>query len=145
MKIDLFINGEKYLNQVDTFSESFLKNIDQSISFNQNPELHQTKASAITILTEICKKDNLVHLMDKHITLDLDFANALRLFDTVHCSCLKPKTELGEVIRELMIDNYELVLTGRTWMETNHLSLSFEALDYGEANFFLSDMITGKN
>ncbi len=144
MKVEIFINGEKYLNHVNTLSKSFSNVITESIEYKENLELHQTKANEVATLIDICKKDNLVFMMDKHVTLDIDFANRLRLYDIIHCACLKPKTELGEVIRELMIDNYELVLIRRNWIETDYLSLDFEAMIYGESSYFLSDIIKGK-
>lgn len=144
MRVEIFINGEKYFSQADTFSKSFLNVIDQSIKYNQNQGLHQTKAKEISTLIEICKKDNLVFVMDKHMTLDVEFVNKLSLFDTIHCFCLKPKTEIGEVIRELMIDNYELVLIRRAWIEPEYLKLDFEAMDCGEACCFLPEMMKGK-
>jgi hypothetical protein len=143
MRIEIFINGDKYFSQTDTFSKAILKAIADSIQYKRNQELHQTKAKEITTLIEICEKDELVFVMDKHLTLDVEFVNKLRLFDTIHCTCLKPKTEIGKVIRELMINDYELVLIRRVWVEPNYLKLDFEAVDYGEACSFLPEMMKG--
>ncbi|MFV5703335.1 hypothetical protein ACM55F_15815 [Flavobacterium sp. XS2P12] len=134
MKIEIFINGYKYLRPSNNFSQSFLKIIDTTSLKKENFELYKTKSDEIKNLTVICLKDDLVFIIHKHLTLELDFAMKINAYDIVYCSCLKPLTERGEVIKELMIDNYQLILTNRNWLETDYLKLYFELVDYGEAD-----------
>jgi hypothetical protein len=61
----------------------------------------------------------------------------LQVFDIVYCPCLHPIITIGSVVRELMIDNFQLVLTNRNWLKTDHLKLYFELVDCGEAVFCL--------
>lgn len=134
MGIEIFINGYKYLRPSNNFSKSFLKVIDTSSLKKEYFELYKTKADEIKKLIEICLNDDLVFIIHKHLTLELDFAMKLYPYDIVYCSCLKPLTERGEVIKELMIDNYQLILTNRNWLATDYLKLYFELVDYGEAD-----------
>lgn len=137
MKIEIFIYGHKYLYRSDSINESFLNVIKSTSSQKEYLELFKTKAAEIKTLTEACLKDNLVETLRKHLTLEVDFAMKLNTFDIVYCPCLQPLTELGKVIKELMIDNYQIILTNRNWLETDHLRLHFELVDYGEADIFL--------
>lgn len=137
MKIETFIYGDQYLYRCDSINESFLNVIKSTSSKKEYRQLHKTKAEEIKILKEACLKDNLVETLRKHLTLEVDFAMKLNAFDIVYCPCLHPLTELGKVIKELMIDNYQIILTNRNWIETDHLRLYFELVDCGEADIFL--------
>lgn len=137
MKIEINIYGDTFLYNSDGIDESFL-NIIKSTSFKKEfVALHKTNALEIKTITEACLKINVVEILRKHLTLEEDFAMKLNTFDIVYCSCLQPITELGKVIKELMINKYQLVLTNRNWLETNHLKLYFELVDAGEADIFL--------
>ena len=137
MKIEIFIYGDTYLNQSDSINESFLNILRSTYLPKNHLELHKSNPLEIKTLTEACLNDNLVETLRKHLTLEIDFAIKLNAFDIVYCPCLHPLTELGKVIKELMIDNYQLVLTNRNWLETDHLRLHFELVDAGEADIFL--------
>lgn len=137
MRIEIYINGDKYLYHADSFSESFLNIIDKTSLREEYFELHKTKAEEIKLLSEVCQKDNLVFIIDKHLTFDIDFALNLKIFDIVSCPCMLPITNIGNVIRELMIDNYQLILTSRNWLETDYLKLYFEVVDCGEADLYV--------
>ena len=137
MKIEIFIYGDKYLYRCDSINESFLNVIKSTSSQKEYRQLHKTKSEEIKTLKEACLKDNLVETLRKHLTLEVDFAMKLNAFDIVYCPCLHPLTELGKVIKELMIDNYQIILTNRNWIDTDHLRLHFELVDYGEADIFL--------
>jgi hypothetical protein len=137
MKIEIFIYGDKYLYYCDSISESFLNIIKSTSSQKEYFELHKTKPEEIKFLKEACLKDNLVETLGKHLTLELDFAMKLNAFDIVYCHCIHPLTELGKVIKELMIDNYQIILTNRNWITPDHLRLHFELVDQGEADIFL--------
>jgi hypothetical protein len=134
MRIEILINGYKYLRPSNNFSQSFLKIINTTSLSKDYRELHKTKAEEIKILTEACQKDDLVFIIENHLTLDIDFALKLCPYDIIYCSCLAPLTDRGMVIKELMIDNYQLILTNRNWIETDYLKLYFELVDFGEAD-----------
>lgn len=137
MKIEIFIYGDKYLYHSDSINESFLNVIKSTSTQKGYIEIHKTNPNEIKTLTEACLKDNLVETLRKHLTLEVDFAMKLNAFDIVYCPCLHPLTDLGKVIKELMIDNYQIILTNRNWIDTDHLRLHFELVDYGEADIFL--------
>ncbi len=137
MKIEIFIYGDKYLYRCDSINESFLNIIKSTSSQKEYLELYKTKSEEIKTLKEACIKDNLVETLRKHLTLEVDFAMKLNAFDIVYCPCILPLSELGKVIKELMIDNYQIILTNRNWIDPDHLRLHFELVDYGEADIFL--------
>lgn len=137
MRIEIYINGDKYLYHADSFSESFLNIINKTLLREEYFEFHKTKAEEIKLLSEVCQKDNLVFIIDKHLTFDVGFALNLKIFDIVYCPCMLPLTNIGDVIRELMIDNYQLILTSRNWLETDYLKLYFEVVDCGEADLYV--------
>ena len=144
MKIEIFIYGDKYLYGSDSINESFLNIIKSTSSQKEYLELHKTQPEEIKTLTEACLNDNLVDILSKHLTLEVDFALQLKIFDIVYCPCLHPLTALGKVIKELMIDNYQIILTNRNWLETNHLKLHFELVDFAEADILLINALRMK-
>ncbi|MBF2707744.1 hypothetical protein [Flavobacterium soyangense] len=143
MKIEVYIDGRDFLHKGRSFNDSILKSLKETTTYKLPEELSIGKAYEIEIIKKICHKDSLMHSIEKHITLDTEFANKLIIQDTINCSCLKSITTVGEVLKDLMIDNYQLVLTNRTWAEVNHLVLFFEAVNYGEANSFVKKSIRG--
>ncbi|TDE05314.1 hypothetical protein [Flavobacterium hiemivividum] len=143
MKIEVYIDGRDFLHKGRSFNDSILKLLKETTIYKLPEELSIGKAQEIEIIKKICQNDSLMHSIEKHITLDTEFANKVIMQDTINCSCLKAITSVGDVLKELMIDNYQLVLTNRTWVEVDHLVLFFEAVNYGEANRFVKKSIRG--
>jgi hypothetical protein len=141
MKISIFISSYKLLNRDKSFRNSFLEFMNQVYSSEYHKELVQNNSTELDILQKHCENDNLENIIPKQFTLDNDFALNLNLLDSINCSCLTEITTLGKIIKSIMIDNYQLVLTQRNWVETNQLTLYFEAVDYGDAGFFISKAI----
>ena len=44
-----------------------------------------------------------------------------------------------------MIDEYQLVLKERAWIETDELTLFFEAVDYATSHEFIESFMKGKS
>lgn len=145
MKIELFINGFKFLEPSNNFSDAILYRITQTAKNKKYQKLHRTKANEIKRLTEICLEDELVSIIHKHLTLDFDFALKLLPYDIVNCKCLKPTTETGEVIKELMLDYYQLILNYRDWGETDYLKLYFEVVGSGDAFDYIINTLNLKD
>lgn len=134
MKIEIFITGNKHLHIKGGFEQSFinlLNNDSRSVALiNQHPKEAE-------ILLQKGLNRGIEEIVPSIITLDENFALRLNLLDSIDCSCLQDKTQLGKLVKEIMIDKYQLILTRKHWIETNHLMLYFEAVDYGNAVDFL--------
>lgn len=134
MKIEIFITGNKHLHIKGGFEQSFinlLNNDSRSVALiNQHPKEAE-------ILLQKGLNRGIEEIVPSIITLDENFALRLNLLDSIDCSCLQDKTQLGKLVKEIMIDKYQLILTRKHWIETNHLMLYFEAVDYGNVVDFL--------
>jgi hypothetical protein len=84
----------------------------------------------LEVIKQICQNDNLPNNIEKHLTFDTEFAEKIILFDILQCTCLKPKTNIGQVLKELIINNYQLILKNRIWMNSDHQLLYLEAANY---------------
>lgn len=82
------------------------------------------------VIKQICQNDDLPDSIGKHLTFDTEFTNKIVLNDILQCTCIKPKTDLGQVLKELMINNYQLILKNRIWLTSDHILLYFEAVNY---------------
>ena len=145
MKIELFINGFKFLEPSNNFSDAILYRITETAKKRKYQKLHRTKVNEIKILTDICLNDELVRIIHNHLTLDIDFALRLLSYDIVSCQCLKPTTATGKVIKELMVDYFQLILTNRDWRETDYLKLYFEVVDSGDAFDYIINTLSLKD
>ena len=145
MKIELFINGFKFLEPSNNFSDAILYRITETAKKRKYQKLHRTKVNEIKILTDLCLNDELVRIIHNHLTLDIDFALRLLSYDIVNCQCLKPTTATGIVIKELMVDYYQLILTNRDWRETDYLKLYFEVVDSGDAFDYIINTLSLKD
>ena len=95
--------------------------------------------------SDLCQKGEIENEHGYHLTLETEFALQLQFLDVIHCSCLKPLSKFGEALKELMIDEYQLVLKERSWIETDKLSLSFEVIDYAASYEFIESFLKGKS
>ena len=143
MKIELYIDGGDFLPKGRNFNDSILKSLTETTKYKLPQELINEKAEEIENIKKICQDDFLMHNIEKHLTLEEDFANKIVMLDILYCNCLKTKTKVGEVLKELLINNYQLVLTNRCWVNVDHLVLYFEIVTYGEANIFVKKSIRG--
>ncbi len=84
-------------------------------------------------------------IIQNHLTLDSDFALRLVSHVIVNSPCLKPMTEIGKVIKELMVGYYQLVLTYREWQETDSLKLYFEVVENGDGIDYILNPEVGAN
>lgn len=141
MTIEIFISGREYLPQRNEFGETLKAFLEESYDSKYHVEMHQNKAAAVEELSHLMQKQAIEEVIEHYVTFDRNFAEKLQVFDVVDCFCLKSLNQMGEVVRELMIDNYQLVLTSRKWIEPDLLRLSFEAVTYGESITFLNNTI----
>lgn len=142
MKVSIFISGSKFLCHGDDLSESLVY-IIKNEHFDNKPLLIE-KADEVKMLKKICKKDKIEHEIEHHLSLKKKFAKKLKLLDSITPSCLKPISPIGEVLKEVMIDEYELVLKQRNWLDNNELQLDFEAVDYAESPDFIRTYLGSK-
>ena len=139
MKIEIFITGNKHLHVKGGFGQSFINLLNNDSScvdiINQQPKEAE-------ILLQKGLNRGIDELIPSILTLDEEFALRLNLLDSINCSCLQEKTQLGKLVKEIMIDKYQLILTRKHWIETNHLMLYFEAVDYGNVYDFLDKTLS---
>ena len=141
MQIEIIITGNRYKNDVTSFGQSFVTLIKDDSSLksiiDNNPE----------VIAELIKNDlndGIESIIPKHLSIDNDLALKLSILDGIDCTCLKGKTQLGSVLKEIMIDNYQLVLTRKHWIETNKLNLFFDAVEFGGVNDFIRYILKRK-
>ncbi len=145
MKIKLYIEWYKFLGPSDNFSETILNRITATVKQRKYQKIHRTKANELKIITDVCLKEELVCIIQNHLTLDSDFALRLVSHVIVNSPCLKPMTEIGKVIKELMVGYYQLVLTYREWQETDSLKLYFEVVENGDGIDYILNPEVGAN
>ena len=138
MVIDIEITGNRFKNNKNSFGLSFAKLINDDSSLKsiivENP-------TEISMLIKNEFSEGLEYIISKHLSIDKDFALKLNLLDSFDCTCLEYKTSLGRVLKDLMIDNYQLVLTRKHWRETNKLILFFYAVEYGSVDDFIENCL----
>jgi hypothetical protein len=144
MKIELYIDGYKFLGPYNNFSETILNRITATIKQRKYQKLHRTKANELKIITDVCLKEELACIIQNHLTLDSDFALRLVSHDILNSQCLKPTTEIGKVRKELTVDYYQLVLTYRKWQETDSLKLYFEVVESGDGIDYIINTLSLK-
>lgn len=141
MEIEIIITGNRFNNNTTSFGQSFVTLIkdDNSLKsiIDNNPE----------VIAELIKNnlnDGIESIIPKHVSIDNDLALKLNILDSIDCSCLHGKTQLGSVLKEIMIDNYQLVLTRKHWRETDKLNLFFDAVEFGGVDDFIRYILKRK-
>jgi hypothetical protein len=141
MEIEIIITGNRYNNDITSFGQSFvtLINDDSSLKsiIEDNPEV-------IAVLIKKELTDGIESIIPKHLTIDNDFVLKLNILDSIDCTCLQGKSQLGSVLKEIMIDNYQLVLTRKHWRETDKLNLFFDAVEFGGVDDFIRYILKRK-
>lgn len=132
MDINIFITADKYNN--NSFSQSFLKLIEDDNNLKSTIEEHP---DAIATLIKCGIEDGIESILPKHLHIDPEFGLRLNILDSIDCSCLNSKSNLGSVLKSIMIDNFQLVLTRKHWLETSKLTLFFDAVEYGLVDEFI--------
>lgn len=120
MQIDIYIDGQNSSPKGYFFNDSILRRIKENSKLKISPEFRQKNAQELEVIKQICHDDNLPNSIGKHLTFDTEFANKIILFDILQCTCLQPKTDVGLVLKELMINNYQLILKNRIWINPDH-------------------------
>lgn len=145
MQVDIFFNGSKFLHNSTYFSESLLKIINELHQYDFVKKRFEGMLDEIELIKDLCIKGEIEIKHEYHLTLETEFALQLQLLDVIHCTCLKPLSKLGVALKELMIDEYQLVLRKRSWSETDKLTLWFEAVDYAVSDEFIESFMKGKS
>ena len=129
-----------YIGKMDNLEVDFVAIDENNITYYQ---VAATVRDETTLKRELASLQQINDQYPKYIlTLDEEFALRLNLLDSINCSCLQEKTQLGKLVKEIMIDKYQLILTRKHWIETNHLMLYFEAVDYGNVYDFLDKTLS---
>lgn len=141
MEIEIIITGNRYSNNASSFGQSFVSLIknDNSLKsiIDNNPEV-------IAVLLKNELSDGIESIIPKHVTINNDLASKLNILDSIDCTCLQGKTQLGSVLKEIMLDNYQLVLTRKHWREANTLNLFFDAVEFGDVDDFIRYILKRK-
>jgi chaperonin GroEL (HSP60 family) len=133
INIEIVITADKY-DQKNNFSQSFLKLINDDANLKS---LIEDQPEAIASLIKNGIEDGLEIILPKHLSIDSEFALRLNLFDSMDCSCLTSKSDIGAILQTIMIDNFQLVLTRKHWKDTSKLLLFFDAVEYGLVDEFI--------
>ena len=133
MDVNIFITADKYNNN-NSFSQTFLKLIEDDNNLKSTIDEHP---EAIATLIKWGIDDGIESILPKHLSLDPEFGLRLNIYDSIDCSCLNSKSDLGTVLKSIMIDNFQLVLTRKHWSETSNLTLYFDAVEYGLVDEFI--------
>jgi hypothetical protein len=133
INIEIVITADKY-DKNNNFSQSFLKLINEDANLKS---LMEDQPEAIATLIKNGIEDGLEIIIPNHLSIDSEFALRLNLFDSLDCSCLTPKNNIGAILQTIMIDNFQLVLTRKHWKDTSKLTLFFDAVEYGSVDEFI--------
>jgi len=90
-------------------------------------------------------QDILHNIFDTNVDIDFDFANNLKLYDTITSDCLMPISDLGKAIIELCIySNLIFIVSRKFFLKKDYLTIDFEActLDYNREGY--DDIIANK-
>ncbi len=132
MEIEIYIDGVSASSKGEFFDDSILGLMKKNSRSKLSEEFRLKNAKEMSFIKNICQKNYLPDILNQHITFDDDFFNKLIPNDIILCSCLKPKTAVGQVLKELMVDNFQLILRNRIWMKADHLLIYFEAINISE-------------
>ena len=134
MKIEILITQDRYSKNPNSFGSSFVNLINNEYSLKKVIEDNPNEIE--TIINKEFKED-MELVIPNHLTINEDLALRLSLLDSLDCSCLEAKSTLGEVLKNIMIDNFQLVLTRKHWHEADNLLLYFDAVEFGCVDDFI--------
>ena len=134
MEIEILITEDRYNNNTGSFGSCFAKLINNESSLKKLIEENPNEIE--TIINNEFKED-MELVIPNHLTINKDLALRLSLLDSLDCSCLEAKSTLGEVLKNIMIDNFQLVVTRKHWSDTNKLILYFDAVEFGCVDDFI--------
>ena len=135
MKIEILITQDRYSKNPSSFGSSFVNLINNEYSLKKVIEDNPNEIE--TIINNEFKED-IELVIPNHLTINKDLALRLSLLDSLDCSCLEAKSTLGEVLKNIMIDNFQLVLTRKHWHEADNILLYFDAVEYGCVEEFMN-------
>ena len=134
MKIEILITEDRYNNNTSSFGSSFAKLINNESNLKS---LIEENPNEIATLIKYEFNEGIEQIIPNHLTINKDLALRLSLLDSLDCSCLETKSTLGEVLKNIMIDNFQLVVTRKHWSDTNKLILYFDAVEFGCVDDFI--------
>jgi hypothetical protein len=141
MKIEILITQDRYSKNPSSFGSSFVNLINNEYSLKKVIEDNPNEIE--TIINNEFKED-IELVIPNHLTINKDLALKLSLLDSLDCSCLEAKSTLGEVLKNIMIDNFQLVLTRKHWHEADNILLYFDAVEYGCVEEFMNKRTKNK-
>ena len=134
MEIEILITEDRYNNNTSSFGSSFAKLINNESSLKN---LIEENPNEIETIIKYEFNEGIEQIIPIHLTINKDLALRLSLLDSLDCSCLETKSTLGEVLKNIMIDNFQLVVTRKHWSDTNKLILYFDAVEFGCVDDFI--------
>ena len=134
MEIEILITQDRYSNNPSSFGSSFAKLINNESNLKS---LMQENPNEIATLIKYEFNEGIEQIIPNHLTINKDLALRLSLLDSLDCSCLEAKTNLGEVLKKILIDNFQLVVTRKHWSDTNKLIFFFDAVEFGCVDDFI--------
>lgn len=141
MKIEILITENRFNKSRNPFRSSFTTLIQEDRDIKK---MIEENSNDIATLIKHDFVEGMEIIIPKHLSIDSTFGLSLNILDSLNCACLEAKTPLGETIKKIMNDNFQLVLTRKHWYETDELTLMFDAVEYGEVDEFILKMLKRK-
>jgi hypothetical protein len=141
MKIEILITENRFNKSKSAFRSSFTTLIQEDSDIKK---MIEENSNDIVTLIKNDFVEGMEIIIPKHLSIDSTFGSSLNILDSLNCACLTAKTPLGESIKKIMNDNFQLVLTRKHWFETDKLTLMFDAVEYGEVDEFILKMLKRK-
>lgn len=141
MKIEILITENRFNKSRKSFRSSFTSLIQEDSDIKK---MIEENSNEIATLIKYDFVEGMENIIPKHLSIDSTFGFSLNILDSLNCACLTAKTPLGETIKKIMSDNFQLVLTRKHWFDTNELTLMFDAIEYGEVDEYILKMLKRK-
>ena len=141
MKIKILITENRFNKSRNSFRSSFTSLIQEDSDIKK---MIEENSNDIATLIKYDFVEGMENIIPKHLSIDSAFGLSLNILESLNCACLTAKTPLGETIKKIMNDNFQLVLTRKHWFDTDELTLMFDAVEYGEVDEFILNMLKRK-
>ena len=141
MKIEILITENRFNKCSNPFRSSFTTLIQEDSDIKK---MIEENSNDFETLVKHDFVEDMEIIIPKHLSINSTFGSSLNILDSLNFACLTAKTPLGETIKKIMNDNYQLVLTRKHWFATDELTLMFDAVEYGDVDEFILNMLKRK-
>ncbi len=97
MEIEIYIDGVSASSKGEFFDDSILGLMKKNSRSKLSEEFRLKNAKEMSFIKNICQNDYLPDIINQHLTFDDNYFKELIPNDIILCTCLKPKTPVGQV------------------------------------------------